>query len=239
MIITTRPLDDALTDARELAESGVTCLAAPMMSIRPVSIDLDHLFKTEPADAVAVTSRHAVGPVAQTAWASKPVFCVGKGTAQLARDAGIETVVEGPGDGDGLAGLIAASPHKTVFWPSAVDVGFDLAKPLSKAGITVSRHAVYQAEETEDLPGDVMTALRQGKIIAVMVHSGRAGAHFAGLLHRHDLKRAMSGITIIAVSSRVAGLCGDGWHKIIIADAPRRSAMFDAAVAALKDQEDS
>jgi uroporphyrinogen-III synthase len=237
IVITTRPLDDALFDSQVLAKSGVACLVAPMVSIKPLNVDLNHLFETEPADAVALTSRHAVGLMARTAWASKTVYCVGESTARLANDADIKTVITGPGDGLGLADLISTSPHKTIFWPSAVDVGFDLAKPLSRAGVTVFRHPVYKADKTNTLPDNVITALRQGDILAVMVHSGRAGAHLVDLLHRHDLGYVMTNITAIAISSRVAGLCGDGWHKIIIADAPRRSAMLDAAIAITQDKQ--
>jgi uroporphyrinogen-III synthase len=236
MVITTRPLDDALIDSQVLAKSGVTCLAAPMVSIKPLNVDLNHLFETEPADAVALTSRHAVGLMARTAWALKTVYCVGESTARLASDAGIKTVITGPGDGLGLAGLIATSPHKTIFWPSAVDVGFDLAEPLGEAGVTVLRHSVYKADKTDTLPDDVIKALRQGDILAVMVHSGRAGTHLVNLLRRLDLGYVIANITAIAISSRVAGLCGDGWHKIIVADAPRRSAMLDAAITIAQDK---
>ena len=235
-------MDDALIDADVLAGSGLTCLPAPMMTIEPLDVDLDQLFDDIDAEAVALTSRHAVHIAARSRWADKPVFCVGESTARLAKKAGMDNVLTGPGDGHGLAEMMSQSSYQTIFWPSAVDVGFDLAKPLSEHGINVIRTPVYKAAQTNHLPEDVIAALASGKVLAVMVHSGRAGVHLAEMMEKYDLLEQMKSISIIAVSARVGAQCKtgrghEGWRRIIIAETPRRSAMFDAVIALSEDQD--
>lgn len=253
VIISTRPLDDALIDADVLAASGIKCLPAPMMEINPLPVDAEQLFDKVDAEAMALTSRHAVGLMALSRWVEKPVFCVGESTAKLAQEAGFTKVITGPGDGHGLAEVIGQSEFKKIFWPSAVDVGFDLAKPLAEQGIHIERYAVYKAAETKILPEDVVTAFKNEDVTAVMVHSGRAGIHLAEVMAEYELGDAMKNISVIAVSSRVGAQCEAGprkagqgktgrhhgeWRRIIIADAPRRSAMFEAVIA-LAQQEQS
>ena len=73
VIISTRPLDDAMIDAAVLAEHHIKCLPAPMMTINPMAIDLNQCRNNIPADAVALTSRHAVAMITGTAWANAPI----------------------------------------------------------------------------------------------------------------------------------------------------------------------
>lgn len=229
-VLSTRPREDALIDAEVLARSGIDCLPAPMMRIVPLNIDIDVLFDDIDADAVALTSRHAVSFIAGTRWAEKPVFCVGESTARLAREAGMTDVTAGDGDGQGLVELISTTSCKSIFWPSAVDVGFDLDQPLADHNVRLHRHSVYKAEKTHELPDAVINALAQGDVSAVLVHSGRAGAHLVDVLGQNNLSYVQSNIDIVSVSARVAGHCGDGWRNIIVAQKPRRKAMFDAII---------
>ena len=241
VIITTRPLEDALIDAEILASSGITCLTVPMLEIHPLDIDLDQLHKTHEAEAVALTSRHAMKLILPSAWSTKPLFCVGESTAKLAHDAlcteAISHVKTGSGDGRGLVDLIAKSEYKSIFWPSGVDVSFDLIEPLASHGITTMRHAIYEAIETNFLPDEVIAALSGAGQIAVMIYSGRAGVHFTELLRRHDLDAFKSRIDLIVVSSRVAGQCGIGWRRVRVAAGASRVAMIEA-VRQSQDSED-
>ena len=238
VVISTRPLEDALVDAEVLARSGITCLAAPMMTIIPFETNIDVIFDKINVDAVALTSRHAVGFISETRWTEKPVLCVGESTARLARAVGIKNVITGPGDGQGLAEMIAeTTSYKAIFWPSAIDVGFDLAKPLAEHQITLHRHPVYKAYTTDHLPDDVLKVFSKGDVATIMVHSGRAGTHLVKLLDHNNLLHVMKDITIVAVSARVAGHCGDGWRKLVIAQKPRRMAMFDAIIKIMNNDQ--
>ncbi len=233
IIITTRPDEDARNDCAELAKIGITCLPAPMLTIIPLNADLT---EGNTADAVVLTSRHAATLLSSSALCKKPCYCVGKSTADAARLAGFSDITTGPGDGAGLASCIAKDNINSIFWASAVDTGFNMAGALAKHGISVFSAAVYKAEVTTDFPDDIKTALADDRVTAVLVHSGRAGAHFYDLMQNNGFNDKLAEITAITISPRASGLCGGGWRNIIAVKSPFRSAMFDAAHVVLHRQ---
>ena len=184
-------------------------------------------------DAVAFTSRYAAAVAMDGAFHGKECYCVGEATAREAEKAGFRNVVRGAGDGAALAGLIGDSKPRRVLWASAADIGFDMGEALAGMGIDVARLAVYEATLAPDLPAEALAALRDGSVEVVLAHSGRAGGRFRDLTDRHGLEQQRRSMTLVAVSPRAAGLCGDGWHTITIADSPSRAAMLDAAVKAV------
>ena len=103
-----------------------------------------------------------------------------------------------------------------------------MAGALAVHGIATLQLAVYKAATTADFPPHVLAALKGGEVAAVLMHSGRAGAHFYELMQRRGLTEEIRRITAIVISPRAAGLCGEGWRNIITVDTPRRMAMFDA-----------
>ena len=237
IVITTRPIDDAQQDIADLKEMMITALVAPMLEIQPLTT------AAKPAssvDAIVVTSRHAP-PLLDASLHHLPCYCVGGSTANASHDAGFQNVITGGGDGQALAKVIhdhqQSADHPTkldhVFWPSAVDTGFNIADALAAFDITTDRQPVYKAATTNHWPDDIDNAIRQGKVAAVLMHSGRAGEHFAKLMDARGLSPYRENITAIVISNRAAGLCGGGWHNIKIAATPRRSAMFVAAAEAL------
>ena len=236
IVITTRPIDDAQQDIADLKQMKITALAAPMLEIEPLT---HHAKPDGNVDAIVFTSRHA--PVLVDASLHHlPCYCVGASTASAAHWAGFQNVITGDGDGMALVALIRenqqnAHPQKLshVFWPSAVDTGFNIAEALMPYDITTDRQPVYKAATTEAWPDEVDQAIRQGQVAAVLMHSGRAGEHFAQLMDRHGLASPREKITAIVISDRAAGLCGGGWHNIKVAATPRRSAMFAATAEAL------
>ena len=235
IVITTRPIDDAQQDIADLKQMKITALAAPMLEVEP----LTHYAKPDGnVDAIVFTSRHA--PVLVDASLHHlPCYCVGASTAIAARGAGFQNVITGGGDGMALVALICENQKanqnelRHVFWPSAVDTGFNIADALKPYNITTDRQPVYKAATTEAWPDDIDHAIRQGQVAAVLMHSGRAGEHFAQLMDRHGLTSLRDKITAIVISDRAAGLCGGGWLNIKVAATPRRSAMFAAAAEAL------
>ncbi len=246
IIITTRPLDDAARDIADLRQKGITALAAPMLEIKPLA-DLDlpsprdlaprdfapRGFAPRGFDGIVLTSRHAAAMITDPDWHDLPCYCVGASTAIAAKDRGFRQIITGPGDGKGLVERILADKRRSLFWPSAVDTGFNMAEALKPHGISTLRLPVYKAAHTTAWPDDVDAALRDGKVAAILMHSGRAGEHFSALMERHGLSAARQDITAIVISSRAAGLCGQGWHNIVVAATPRRSAMFAEAAIAL------
>jgi len=236
IIITTRPLEDAARDIADLRQKGITALAAPMLEIKPLAdLDLPSPRDLAPLDfdAIVLTSRHAAALITDPDWHDLPCYCVGASTAIAAKDRGFRQIITGSGDGKGLVERILADNRRSLFWPSAVDTGFNMAEALKPHGISTLRLPVYKATHTTAWPDDVDAALRDGKVAAILMHSGRAGEHFSALMERHGLSAARQDITAIVISSRAAGLCGQGWHNIVVAATPRRSAMFAEAAITL------
>ena len=235
LVLTTRPQADAARDITWLAENGVAAISAPMLAIRPLSPELPD---PETVDAVVLTSRHAAVLLAGSALTRLPCFCVGEATSREAAKAGFEKITTGPGDGMGLKGVILAAGVKTLYWPSAVDTGFDIAAALADDGVRVLRQPVYKAAEVTAFPDEARDALTAGDVAVVLAHSGRAGAHFTTLMKEAGLAARLRSMVMIAISPRAAGLCGGDWHTITIVDQPRRKAMLEAALTAIRHRDD-
>lgn len=229
LILTTRPAGDAAEDIAFLEQHGRSAMSAPMLEIKPLDPALPDASEF---DAVVFTSRHAAGMVGDRGFHEKPCYCVGEATALEAQKAGFTCITTGPGDGEGLAGLIGGENPGRVFWASGLHTGFDMEKALAPMGVEATRLAVYEAARTAGLAPDALAAIRNGDVGVVLVHSGRAGEHFSDLLDRHGLRPQKAAMALIAISSRAAGLCGEGWHTIEVVDSPLRTAMLDAALGA-------
>jgi len=229
VILTTRPAEDAERDCSFLKMRGYEAISAPMLEIR------DHPFRLPPLeqiDALVLTSRHAAGRLAGMGLEQLPCFCVGKTTALAAREAGLLHTITGPGDGKGLVATITSHGCRSLFWAAAKDTGFDIKAALQPFGIRVRRETVYEAAPVEAFGKDSLKMLKSGQVRVVLAHSGRAGEHFTRLLGKEGLGHLLGSMTMIAISTRAAGLCGADWHSIIVVDHPRRSAMLDAAITA-------
>ena len=230
VVLTTRPVEDAERDCSYLNAQGVLALSSPMLEIKDCPFTLPPL---DTIDAVVLTSRHAAARLEGAGLQDLPCFCVGKTTANAAGDAGLNLIHTGPGDGKGLARLIAQHPYTSLIWPSAVDTGFDIGAALEPEGIKTHRVSVYEAAPVASFSPQSLEVLKSGNVRVVLAHSGRAGEHFTRMIKKEGLGHLLKTMTMIAISARAAGLCGTDWHSIIVVEQPRRRAMLDAAVAAL------
>ena len=116
-LLLTRPIADSRRLAAMLPE--LPAVISPILRIVPVEHDAARLAN---AAALVFTSVHAIpsaGP-----GNGRTAFCVGPRCAAVAREAGFE-VIEGPGDAEGLAPLIAASGLAALH-PRGVHVARDL-----------------------------------------------------------------------------------------------------------------
>ena len=230
VVLTTRPVEDAERDCSYLNAQGAVALSSPMLEIKDCPFTLPPL---DSIDAVVLTSRHAASRLKGAGLQDLPCFCVGKTTAIAAGEAGLKQIHTGPGDGKGLARLIAHHPYASLIWPSAVDTGFDISAALEPEGIKTHRLSVYEAAPVESFTPESLEALKSGHVRVVLAHSGRAGEHFTRMIKKEGLGHLLKTMTMIAISTRAAGLCGTDWHSITVVEQPRRRAMLDAAVTAL------
>ena len=226
-IISTRPLEDANADCRALIEAGLEAgleaLPAPMMRIEPRDFTAA---AADNAEAYILTSRHAAPLLAPHAALNKPCFVVGDATATAAQKVGFEDIRGGADDSTALLALIDASPYQHFYWASGAHISFDLQSASTKR---ISRHITYEAVLESRLDAVICARIAAQDPCLVLVHSGRAGAQFSHLISAHNLNAYRPFMQIIAVSARVAGLSGQGWHKIHIALAPHHALMLEMA----------
>ena len=230
-VLTTRPQADAARDIAWLEKNNVAAISAPMLEIRPLDVSLPD---ADGFDAVVLTSRHAASILQGSALTERPCFCVGATTARQAEAAGFTDIITGSGDGAGLVEAIIETEMHHLFWPSAVDTGFNIAAALAAHDRRVERLAVYKAAEVDTFPAKVRDALAKGEVAVVLAHSGRAGAHFTRMMAAEGLGGQLRRMQMIAISHRAAGLCSEDWHTITVVDQPRRTAMLEAAMAAIR-----
>lgn len=229
IVITTRPLEDAKADCEKLAQDHITAISAPMLNIIPLKVDVmaADLIEVD-TDAIVFTSRHGVRCLPATKLHHLPCYCVGKATAEVAQEAGFANVITGGGTAQELSQIIIQDQRRYVFWPSALEIGFNIEDALAPHGIKTLRIAVYEAVASPALPEKIVKVLASGNVSAVLVYSQRSAEHFNHLLDRHGLESCRQSITLIAISPQVGAVCGENWHDVIIAKAPCQPAMFDA-----------
>ena len=225
LALTTRPLADGLHDAALLAKRNIICLPAPMLEINPLVFDLSDLKK---AEAIVLTSRHAAKLLKGKIDPNIPCYAVGASTARAAQESGFKNIINGGGDGKTLVDRINQDRFQSVLWAAAVDTGFNIADALAQKGITTYTTPVYKADKVDGLPPDVLEALDEDRVRAVLIHSGRAAIQLSHLLDKNGYNRQKQQITVVAISSRAAEVCGKGWQNILIAKQPQRSFLFDA-----------
>ena len=108
-VLITRPERDAADLKSRIEALGCTVTLAPLLEIELGDVAADAFTG---ASGMIATSRNGLRALAKSpalhAAKKLPVFVVGPATAQLARDLGFQTVIEGEGTAAGLVPLITA-----------------------------------------------------------------------------------------------------------------------------------
>jgi uroporphyrinogen-III synthase len=197
---------------------------APIFHIEPIAWDPPDVAQF---DAILLTSanaaRHAGSGLA--AFTDLPCFAVGEGTASAAVAAGFDHIRTGASDGAALLDRMAEDGVARAFHPCGRD---HIA--LDHGGIAIDRRPVYAAEAEQALAPEGLEAIRRGAL--VLLHSPRAGAHFAALIDAAGVARAA--VPIAALSEAAAAAAGTGWKAIAAAARPRDHALLELAVRLCK-----
>ncbi len=146
-----------------------------------------------------------------------PVYCVGRATADAARDAGFGVAAIGQG---GLQVLLDKIEPGTRLLRLAGEerVTLEIAQ-----GVQIEERVVYRTCPQELSRGH----LPVNGVIAL--HSGAAARHFADEVARLGVDR--SEIVLLALGPRIAECAGEGWGAIHIGAAPDDSALLAMAQA--------
>lgn len=227
-VLLTRSREDSARMARDLADRGIETLIWPLSRIEhldaPASIP-------DMAEAVVLTSANAVPALPDT---RLPVYCVGRRTAEAARQAGLGPVHSADGDVGDLVRLIAGEGPGTVFYPRGQHVAQDLAGLLAPSGCRVLEQVVYRSGPGGAPESVVATALREGRIEAITIWSRRNGEILRDHLAANPDWRIGGSVAVGISQNALEPLCNAGFARLIAAERPDAGAMADAISAALR-----
>ena len=250
MTLIIRPQPDADRDVALLKRYGVPALASPSMKSMhqshelPESVNFSGIILTS-RNAVEAITKFDKGNADADRWAQLPVFVVGSATAAAARDAGFSNIIRGTGGGVGLLAPIrcyfaekigkqedvnTSNTNLPLFWPSAVEISFDMVAALAAHGVVVKRLPVYQMIANVGLHSTITDKIAEGAIVAVVAMSPRSVQIFRKNLDAAGKASSLAGMVLIAGSSAIVTAAGGGWQTVYTSRQPRRSRLLAIAV---------
>ncbi len=196
-VLITRPVADAQETAREVKGRGLRPFIEPMLVIHPLPFELPQGY-----DALAFTSANGVRVAADfIADRSKPVYCVGDHTAEVARACGWENVTSADGD---AAALMALLGKQLKAGARLVHLsGTDVSRNIEVKGLSVERRAVYRAEKAASFSPGCVEILERGEVAAALFFSARTAEAFVDLLERHGLTQSVKTIKALCLADSV------------------------------------
>ena len=226
-LLLTRPEEDSLPLAELLEQEGHRVRIAPLLEIHHLDdaeVDLDGL------QAVLLTSANGARALAaRPERPAVPVLCVGGATAEAAREAGFIDVESADGDVEALVRLVKdrLDPDAgALLHVGAAEVAGDLTGRLAAAGYDVRRAILYEAIETDRLPGPAAEALDEG-LDAVLLFSPRSARTFVRLVQEAGLADTVTSTDALCLSQAVAtDAAGLPWRRVRIAAEPNLSAQI-------------
>jgi len=217
-VLIIRPQPGADATARRFAAAGYAPVVIPLFAIEhlpPPSVSVDGY------DAILLTSGNAARAATGFLESARdiPIYAVGSATASALAHLSLPVAATGSSGVEALVGVAAEDGHKNLLWlagedhsavPQIAGVHIDIAIVYRSAALETPAHFAAQVELCD----------------AVILHSSRAAAHFAGLCAAGGLSR--SKIALATFSNAIAESAGDGWAQIIVAPAPNDAALMDA-----------
>ena len=224
-VLLTRPVAQSRRFAEQIRDRlgpGVRVVIAPLMRIEPRG----PLPELAPGDVPVFTSESGAEAFAALGGrCAGPAYAVGGRTAAVARRLGFAPVTEGPGDGAGLAGRIAADAPKGggVLWHlHGTHVAGDVTAMLQAQGIRAREAAIYD-QVAMPLGAEAAALLAGDRPVLVPVFSPRTARLLAG-----DLAGARAPLGLAAISPAVAAeLPVQSAGKVAVAARAEAAAVLD------------
>jgi uroporphyrinogen-III synthase len=232
-VLITRPSDEALELAGELAARGIDSLIEPMIRI---VMRADAKLELDDAQAVLLTSANGARALAAASTERQlPVLAVGEATARAARAAGFANVITADGTVATLADAAKAKLNPMgdrVVHVSGAAIAGDLTGALAGAGFAVERAIVYDARAADELSPAARQALADsgaaGGIDAVLLYSPRTARIFVALARRAGLESALRRLRGLCLSAQVCEAAGIvPWARLAVAARPNGTAMLE------------
>jgi len=226
-VVVTRPENDGERTAAALRARGHEVLLAPLMRVETIAADLSGIW-----GGILVTSANAPAAIAdnpaRAALLSRPLYAVGRRSAEAARAAGFTRIAAAGGDVRDLVRLVAecrADASAPLLYLAGEDRAADLVHELASRGLAAELRVVYRAA-TAPFPPALIEALRGGRVDAVLHFSKRsgenylAGAQAAGVIEAALKPRHYCLSAPIAAPLRAAGA------EVAVAPRPEQAALI-------------
>lgn len=215
-----RPEPGASMTAKRAFDEGWKPILSPIFRIEPIA------WAAPPAsdyDALFVTSANAVRQTGKAVqrYTAMPAYAVGSATARALKAAGFTDIRTGRGD---AAVMLEAAAENGV--TRALHLVGEDYRDVGHDAIAIDRRIVYRSAAIDRLGEKALIALRDGDGI-VLLHSGRAAEHFAGLCDGAKIPRGK--VRVAALAPAVLDAAGAGWKAGIAAHKPDDAALLAAA----------
>jgi uroporphyrinogen-III synthase len=235
-ILVTRPAHDGEKTAEALRKRGYKPLLSPALRFETMAIHDDHGANY---DAVVLTSANAARAIDANPFKAKllnlPVFVVGEHTAEVARAAGFENIINANGDANALRDLVVKSAsgkiikkNATLCYISGADLARDIASELGECGFTVITHTAYRMIPVTSLSDEVSDAFRNGGVDAVLHFSRRSARAFLAAARHSGVEVSALALPQCCISDAVAAIVREGGAlQVQVARAPNEDAVLD------------
>ena len=229
-IAITRPQEDAAPLKAKLEALGHRVMMTPLLTIRPRrQVTLPDLAW----QAIAVTSANAIRALPDLPHLKTiRTLTVGPQSLKAATGAGFNNAECHGGDVNGLAAFIRGNlepANGPILYLSGAETAGDLEAQITASGFPCHRAIVYDAIPASSL-GATETALRHGKVDAVMLYSPRSARLWVTLVDTASLTREAAVLLHLCLSRNVAQVLPEAWAKSIAETAD------EAALLALLEQ---
>jgi uroporphyrinogen-III synthase len=228
-LVVTRPQSDGERTAAALRAAGHEVLLAPLMRVEPVDADLSGIW-----GAVVITSANAPAAIAanpaRAMLVERPLFAVGRRSADAARQAGFPDVTSAGGDVRDLVRLIAerhADAKAPLLYLAGEDRAADLIGELAVHGVAAEMRIVYRAV-TAPFPPELIEAFKTHAVDGVLHFSKRSADNFLAGARAAGLAEAALAVRHYCLSAQIAGpLAAAGAARVAIASRPQETALIE------------
>ncbi len=217
-LIILRPIEGARETAEKAKKMGLSTIVDPLFEIEPIA------WEAPPAsqfDALMLTSANAVKYAGSALEKCRklPVLAVGKATARIARQSGLDVAEPGGGGAEELLRSLPSGRYRKILRLTGKD---HVKTTISGCELVLRR--VYQARALP-LGEKARAELREGHV--VLLYSVRAAKTLVQEMDRLGIDRSANDIA--ALSPNIAEAAGDGWKTVQAAKRPTDDALLSLA----------
>ena len=227
LVLVTRPKEQATDLIQSIYDLGCTPLLQPLLSIVKQNPSFNGLDRPE---AIIITSPQAVVMVPYEFADSIPVYCVGRKTAELAKQAGYLHVQSTEGNVQDLIKLVRhrVKQGDRILYLRGEFITHNLVQDLRD--YFCQEIIMYQALAIDYFSQDILDKFSE--IAVITLFSSRSGQILKANIGRHSLETSLSHIKLLCLSEAVLESVQDlPWASCHVSPQPN----IDSFVATLRD----